>query len=125
MVIHVLRLVNMVNARFGQNGPICVEILKPMVNDVKQSENFMADPKLEFLPLDDIPNNSFILLRIDVAGPMEKYQAADNFLGELNRYQEIFRRKNLTLLIMTPKETIEILTEEEMNKAGWFRKCSM
>ncbi len=84
----------------------------------------MEDPKLEYLSIDDIPENSFIVLRVDVAGPMEKYQAADALSGELGKYRDLFIKKKLTLMILTPKESLEVLTEEEMNQAGWVRKSS-
>lgn len=84
----------------------------------------MEDPNLEYLCLDEIPDNSFVLLKVDVAGPMEKNQAADGLVGILDQYQDIFIKKKLTLMILTPKESLEVLTEAEMNQAGWFKKDS-
>ena len=82
----------------------------------------MEDPKLEYLCLDDVPDNSFVVVRVDVAGPMEKHQAADSFVGGLSKYGQLFQKKKLTMMILTPKESIEVLTEEEMNQAGWYKK---
>jgi len=82
----------------------------------------MEDPKIEALTLEDIPANSFIVLTVDVPGPMEKYHAADGMVGQLNQYKDIFKNKKLTLFILTPKESIDVLTEEEMGQAGWVRK---
>lgn len=82
----------------------------------------MKPNQLEIIQLDEIPANSFIVLKVDVRGPMEKYQAADITIGNLNKYNDIFTEKKITLLILTPKESIDILTEDEMNKAGWYRK---
>jgi hypothetical protein len=84
----------------------------------------MTPPELETICLGDVPENSFIILRIDVAGPMEKNQAADRLVVELDKYKDIFTKKKLTLMIMTPKENINILTEEEMNQIGWVRKMT-
>ena len=122
MAILALPWGKMANAPFGQNALKCVETLRPVVNDVRQSENNMEDPKLDFVPLDEIPDHSFIILRVDVPGPMEKLQAADSIVGGLNQYKDIFKRKHLTFMIMTPKESLDILTEAEMNQAGWYRK---
>ena len=82
----------------------------------------MEDPNLETLSVDDIPTNSFLVIKVDVAGPMEKYIAASRMAISLEPYAKIFREKNITIMIMTPKESISILTEEEMNQAGWVRK---
>lgn len=80
----------------------------------------MAD--LETFCIDDIPKNSFLIIRVDVAGPMEKNLAAKGIIPELMKYKLMFREKNITLMIMTPKEGLEVLTEEEMNQAGWIKK---
>lgn len=80
----------------------------------------MAD--LEVLSLDELPENSFLVIRVDVAGPMEKNIAARDMVVELAKYKDIFRKKKTTLMIMTPKEGLDVLTEEEMNAAGWYRK---
>lgn len=80
------------------------------------------EAQLETLCLDDIPPNSFLVIRVDVAGPMEKYMAATGIASKLLPYHDMFRAKNITIMIMTPKEGFEILTEDEMNKAGWYRK---
>jgi len=80
----------------------------------------MAD--LEVISLNDLPTNSFLVIRVDVPGPMEKYIAARDMAAELMRHKDVFKEKQVTIMIMTPKEGLEILTEAEMNSAGWFRK---
>lgn len=84
----------------------------------------MEDPKLEFISLDEIPDNSFIMIKVDVAGPMEKYHAADYLVGELNKHSNVFYKKKLTIMILTSKESIDVLNENEMNQAGWYRKST-
>lgn len=77
---------------------------------------------LKTLCVDDIPKNSFLIIRVDVAGPMEKNLAAKGIVPELMKYKSVLQEKLITLMIMTPKENLEVLTEEEMNQAGWFKK---
>jgi hypothetical protein len=86
----------------------------------------MESPQIEFesLSLTDLPDNSFLVLRIDVPGPMEKHQAVDSIMGELRQYRELMARKKITILLLTQKENLEVLTEREMNQAGWFRKST-
>lgn len=82
----------------------------------------MEDPKLEVLAVDDIPDNSFLIIRVDVPGPMEKYMAANELAKVLGPYHDLFKRKNVSIMIMTPQEKFDIMTEEELNQAGWVRK---
>jgi hypothetical protein len=77
---------------------------------------------LEYLDLNEIPHNSFLIIRVDVVGPMEKYAAAQNIAKTITPHMDVLRNRKISLMIMTPKEGFEILTETEMNQAGWFRK---
>jgi len=82
----------------------------------------MKDPELQSLSVDDIPNNSFLVVRVDVSGPMEKMVAANDLLKLIQPYKDILAQKNVSLMVFTPKEGFEVLTEDEMNMAGWVRK---
>jgi 5-formyltetrahydrofolate cyclo-ligase len=77
---------------------------------------------LEYLDLNELPNNCFLIIRVDVVGPMEKYAASQNIAKTLTSHIDVLKKKKISLMIMTPKEKFEILTEQEMNQAGWFRK---
>ena len=84
----------------------------------------MNPAELEYLCLEELPKNSFLIIRVDVPGPMEKMAAATEISKGLARYEHIFREKRVTIMVMTPKESLSILTEGEMNQAGWVRKES-
>ena len=80
--------------------------------------------QLETLSVGDIPDNSFLVIRVDVAGPMEKYIAATQIANGLRPYFAIFKNKNVNIMVMMPNERFEIITETEMNSAGWYRKTT-
>jgi tRNA-binding EMAP/Myf-like protein len=82
----------------------------------------MEDPKLEVLSMEDVPPNSFILLKVDVAGPMEKMQAVSGIAESIRPFAQSFKNKNIVFMVLTPKESLSVLTEEEMNSIGWYRK---
>jgi len=84
----------------------------------------MKPAELEYLCLEELPKNSFLVIRVDVAGPMEKMAASSDIARGLARYTHILQEKRVTVMVMTPKESISILTEGEMNQAGWVRKES-
>ena len=108
------------SVRYGKKDRKCAEISKWMATNVEPCDNTMAD--LETFSLEELPQNSFLVIRVDVAGPMEKYAAANELSKAIQKYQKIFLERNVSILVMTPKENLEVLTEAEMNQAGWFRK---
>jgi hypothetical protein len=81
----------------------------------------MKPASLEYINLDEIPSNSFLIIRVDVPGPMEKFLAMKDMAKELSKYKNIFITKNITIMVMTQKETMEVLTETEMNNLGWSK----
>lgn len=82
------------------------------------------DPSLEFLDLNEIPDNSIIVIKVDVAGPMEKFIAAKGMYKTLYAHRYLLSGKRISVLTLTPKESIEVVTEEDMNNVGWYRKQS-
>jgi hypothetical protein len=82
----------------------------------------MKPAELEYLCLEELPNNCFLVIRVDVPGPMEKMAAASELARGLAKYSHIINEKKATVMVMTPKEGLSVLTEEEMNQAGWIRK---
>ena len=82
----------------------------------------MKPAELEYLCLEELPENCFLVIRVDVAGPMEKMAASSEIARGLARYSHILQEKRATVMVMTPKEGLSVLTEEEMNTAGWVRK---
>ena len=90
----------------------------------------MKEADLEYLCLEELPDNSVLIIRVDVPGPMEKDAAASSLSQGLSKYENILRKKRVTIMVMTTKESFETvtresiaaITEEQMNKAGWYRK---
>ena len=83
------------------------------------------EASLEFFDLNEVPNNSVIIVRVDVPGPMEKFIAAKNLYKLLYTHKDLLSGKHITILTMTPKEGIEVMTEKDMNNVGWFRKSKL
>lgn len=109
----------MVNVLFGKNAPKFAENLKSMACSAENLGSIMVD--LESFCLEELKPNSFLIIRVDVAGPMEKYKAATEISRGLQLYQRILKEKNITILVMTPKEGLETLTEDDMRQIGWVR----
>jgi len=67
--------------------------------------------------------NSVLVIKIPADNPM--YHArihAAIIQGILNPRIEILKEKKLGVLFMTTEDEIELLSEEDMNKAGWVKK---
>ena len=95
------------------------------------------EPKLELTPAEETavanidktidlagaPNNSVLVIKIST----EDHLYANNLqMGIIQRVleprREILKEKRLTVLFMARGDDISLLTEEDMDKAGWVKK---
>jgi hypothetical protein len=79
--------------------------------------------KVTIINIDDIKPNSILLIKIDVETPIQKMAVAPAFSKLISPHGPKLREKNVTVMLMTSKETIEVVSEDEMNAAGWERKA--
>jgi len=73
--------------------------------------------------VDDIKSNSILVINIDVDNPIQKMAVAPAFGKLLAPYAAKLREKGVTVMLMTLHENISLITEDEMNKAGWEKKA--
>lgn len=69
----------------------------------------------------NLAKNSVIVLKIggDAGHKLRMHQA---FVRFVKSKEDIFKEKQLTVLFLEPEDSFEVLTEEDMNKAGWQKK---
>jgi len=77
--------------------------------------------KVTTINIDDIKPNTVLIINIDVESPMQKMAVAPAFGKLLAPYAAKLREKHVTVMLMTLKESIDLIPEEQMNKAGWTR----
>jgi hypothetical protein len=75
------------------------------------------------LNMDDIKPNSILVINIDVENPIQKMAVAPVFSKLLAPYAAKLREKGVTVMLMTLNENINLISEEEMNNAGWEKKA--
>lgn len=78
--------------------------------------------KITTLNIDEIKPNSVLVITIDAASPTEKMAIAPVFSRLLAPYVPILREKRVTVMLMTSKENINVVSEDDMNAAGWFKR---
>lgn len=78
--------------------------------------------KVTVLNVDDIKPNSILIINVDVESPVHKMAVAPVFSKLLAPYANTLREKKVTVMLMTLNESINTITEEEMNRAGWHKK---
>lgn len=78
--------------------------------------------KVTVLNLDTIQPNSILVIKIDVPSPLHKMAAAPSFAKLLQPHGQKLREKNVTVMLMMATESIDIVSEKEMNAAGWEKK---
>ena len=73
------------------------------------------------IDFDNLVPNSVIVLKIggDTGHKMRMHQA---FVRFINSKGDLFKEKKFTVLFLEPEDSLEVLTEEDMNKAGWQKK---
>jgi len=69
----------------------------------------------------NVAKHSVIVLKIggDTGHKMRMHQA---FVRFCQSKQDLFKEKQLTILFLEPGDSLEILTEQDMEKAGWVKK---
>jgi hypothetical protein len=94
------------------------EALKP---EIPPEVNLPAD-KITTLNIEDIKPNSILIITIDVQSPVQKMAVAPVFSKLLAPYAPQLREKGVTVMLMTANESIDLVSEADMNAAGWFKK---
>lgn len=98
------------------------------INEVPQEDMDMLPEvklptdKVTVINLNTIQPNSILVIKIDVPSPLHKMAVAPSFAKLLQPHGKKLREKNVTIMLMTTKEDLSIITEEEMNRAGWEKK---
>jgi len=96
---------------------------KSLASTVPPSELQLPANRMITINVDDINPNSILVINIDVVSPIQKMAVAPVFSKLLAPYAQKLRDKNVTVMLMTLHENINLITEEEMNKAGWEKKA--
>lgn len=78
--------------------------------------------KVTIINVDEIKPNTILVIKVDVENPMQKSLVAPVFGQLLKSHAEKLKAKNVTVILMTQKESMDLITEEEMNAGGWFKK---
>lgn len=64
---------------------------------------------------------SVIVLKVG-GDPLHKMRMHQAFVRFINARKELFKQKKFTVLFIEPGEDLSVLSEEDMEKAGWQRK---
>ncbi len=72
--------------------------------------------------VDELKPNSVILINIDVNTPAQKNAVSPSFAKLFSPYSKELKEKNISIMLLSLKETIKSISEEEMNSDGWFKK---
>ena len=86
------------------------------------SELQLPADRVTTINVDDIKPNSILVINIDVENPIQKMAVAPVFSKLLAPYAAKLREKGVTVMLMTLHENINLISEEEMNNAGWEKK---
>lgn len=88
----------------------------------KPKEITIPAEKVTIINIDDIKPNTVLVINIDVNTPEEKMACAPAFGKLLAPYAAILKEKRVTVMLMSTKENISQISEEEMANFGWEKK---
>ena len=54
--------------------------------------------------------------------PAQKIAVSPSFAKLFSPYSTILKEKHISVMLLSLKETIHSISEEEMNNDGWFKK---
>ncbi len=92
----------------------------PLPNEVQLPA---SAEKILTINIDDIKPNTILCITVKVANPIEKMQMAPMLSKLFSPFASKLREKGVTVMIMSQNESIDLITEEEMNAAGWEKKA--
>lgn len=78
--------------------------------------------KVVAISLDDVKPNSILIINVNIETPEEKMALAPVFARLLSPFANILREKRVSVMLMSKNENINVVTEEDMNAAGWHKK---
>lgn len=85
---------------------------------LEQGFKVIDEQFVKIINLGALETNSIISFRVD--------QSNLDLIMSLpllcEKYANIFKEKNIGVIILGPSESIETLNEKQMNKIGWFKK---
>ncbi len=87
------------------------------------SEIEIPAEKVTTINIDEIRPNTILCINVDVDSPVQKMAVAPVFSKLLAPYAPKLREKGVTVMLMSLHENINLISEEEMNKAGWEKKA--
>ena len=96
------------------------------VTPVEAKPNALVDGILEWgeqLTFDNLKDNSVLLVKVNAADPQYSHAFQMGVIRHvLEPRAKLLKEKKVTVLFMSDKDDLSILSEEEMNQAGWEKK---
>lgn len=98
---------------------------EPLTSPAAEDKNSVTLPteKVTTINIDEIKSNTILVINVDVDSPVQKMAVAPVFSKLLAPYAAKLREKGVTVMLMSLNENINLISEEEMNKAGWEKKA--
>lgn len=96
--------------------------LQPEVPQTPPSTLELPAENISTINVDEIKPNTILVINVQVDSPVQKMAVAPVFSKLLAPYAAKLREKGVTVMLMSLHENINLISEEEMNNAGWFKK---
>lgn len=95
------------------------------MNEEIQNKNEIVDipcDKVTSICINDIKPNTMMIIHVNAPTQVQKIKFYETLQSLLSPFKEILKEKKVTVVVMGITETIEMIPEDQMNNAGWFKK---
>lgn len=94
-------------------------------NDTGNFNDKVAMDKLiqiaDVIELEKLSKNSVVVLKLG-GGEDHKIRMHAAFMQFLSAKKETFQKNKVTVLFLNDTDDLKVISESDMNKAGWFKK---
>jgi hypothetical protein len=102
----------------SETNEIVIPVEKSPEEKEAEAKITQIDAVIDFVGL---PKHAVIVLKVG-GDAMHKMRIHQAFVRFFKSKQSILKEKELTILFLEPGDGLEVLTEEDMDKAGWQKK---
>lgn len=97
-----------------------------MENTVNQmsvnSIQLPPDVNMQVIDINNLPDKSVIVIKIGQENIQQRIAATQQIGMALRPLQDLIKEKNLSFIVMGHNESMNVLSEKDMETLGWIRK---
>ena len=104
------------------NQKLFVPEMQPPATPTPTKVEVPESTAIQVINFDELKANSVIVIKINPEGMQQRIAATQQIAMALKPFREQILAKSLAFLIMSTKESFDVIDEEQMKQIGWEKK---